>query len=81
VKNPNTALETTVEEWIDAYQGQQEEESSAGHEGEALAELINFVFRVCARKNFRLQITSDSWFIGDRLRGATRVSIATKYRT
>lgn len=37
VKNPNAALQTTVEDWIESYQ-----EAS----GPALAELINFVLRV-----------------------------------
>ncbi|BGP45801.1 cohesin complex subunit [Rhodotorula kratochvilovae] len=38
VKNPNTALQTTAEDWIESYQ----EES-----GPAMAELVNFVLRCC----------------------------------
>ncbi|GAA5890955.1 hypothetical protein JCM8208_003106 [Rhodotorula glutinis] len=38
VKNPNTALQTTAEDWIESYR----EES-----GPALAELVNFVLRCC----------------------------------
>ncbi|GAA6050117.1 hypothetical protein JCM3770_001381 [Rhodotorula araucariae] len=38
VKNPNTALQTTAEDWIESYR----EES-----GPAMAELVNFVLRCC----------------------------------
>lgn len=37
VKNPNTALQQTAEDWIESY-----EESS----GPAMSELVNFVLRV-----------------------------------
>lgn len=46
VKNPNTSLQTTVDDWIESYQND---------EGKAMAELINFVLRVrlapCIRKS------------------------------
>ena len=37
VKNPNTALQTTAEDWIESYRDEP---------GPAMAELVNFVLRV-----------------------------------
>ncbi|GAA5922470.1 hypothetical protein JCM3775_005740 [Rhodotorula graminis] len=38
VKNPNTALQTTAEDWIESYRDEP---------GPAMAELVNFVLRCC----------------------------------
>ena len=45
VRNPATALELSVEEWIDTYL-KPDETDSEDHRGTPMAELLNFVLRV-----------------------------------